>query len=216
MAQLSRLLDDIYSSYQPVDGSADTAAPLEADTVADPIPPLAPRPAPADADGAAIEEMSTVEALEAAFADWVPGSPDGVPAAEKAYLAEAVEQEAVAHDPMPATAFDDVYAAPPSPVIATLARPVDDEVESLPSPEDLFRSVFTPEMPAPARIEVENTFLDALDPVIAPVVPVAVEPEPIEAVEAVAPTIDLPVWRFEDDDILPQRRSRRFRLTLRK
>ena len=194
MSDLSRLLEDVYQSS--------SAAP--------------PSEAPA---------WSSEEALEEAFSEWVPGPPDEAPAQERAMFAGSEDLATATEEPI------DWEAA-----IAAIAPQAvenddvdDDRTETVPLLDEaadpghqsmgfgafeLFESVIgdfpTKEADRSDTDTDTDRLLNALE---------AMDEEEDADEEPVLAAVSAPStggWCRDDDDILPTRRGRRFRLTLRR
>ena len=189
MSDLSRLLEDVYQSS--------SAAP--------------PGEAPA---------WSSEDALEQVFSEWVPGPPDEAPAQERAMFAGTDEIPTTAEDPVD---WEAAIAA-----LAPLASRTEDEAEAeaetvplLDEQDDhapssmafgafeLFESVISDLPRKDAELRDPDGFLAALE---------TADEEEAEAVPvlATAGAPSIAGWCRDDDDILPARSARRFRLTLRR
>jgi hypothetical protein len=94
MSDLSRMLDDLYTLPEE-----DTFAPAE-DTFL-PEDTFTPEDAPTRAP-----VWASTEALDEAFASWVPGEPDGASALERSMLAEPEDEDEDETEPVPV--HDDV------------------------------------------------------------------------------------------------------------
>ena len=192
MSDLSRLLEDVYQSS--------SAAP--------------PSEAPA---------WSSEEALEDAFAEWVPGPPDEAPAQERAMFAESEGFDTAPEDPVDWEAA--IAAIAPQSVHNDDELDDDGETETVPLLDEadepghqsiafgafeLFESVIG-DLPK-KEVEPNDTdaFLAALE---ATDEDEEVEEQPV-LVAVGAPSLG--AWCRDDDDILPVRSGRRFRLTLRR
>ena len=204
MSDLSRLLEDVYAS-------APAAPPADASP-------------PAEAPATEAPSWSSEDALEQVFSDWVPGPPEEAPSQERAMFASSEEIEAKAEDPVDWEAA--IAALMPGP-----SEPVDQhdddeyETETVPLVDDdhsgqsmagafeLFESIIG-DMPKPDPEPREGD--DFLTPFETPFEAIEEDETPLVAAGAVPAPMGGAGWCRDDDDILPARSARRFRLTLRR
>lgn len=105
MSDLSRMLDDVY------------AMPEAGDVATDDFPTRAP-------------SWSSAEALDEAFASWIPGPGDGASALERSMVEESVEMTFTAAEPEVDQWLDETEPVAPEPVVAGPRRwsPSDDDI----------------------------------------------------------------------------------------